>query len=496
MVHKLGPGHEAIDQRAFVGSRHVEALVIAPTLVFLQVAACGAVHPRKPHGEFRVVIRLAPFLLSTVDVFLRDEVLLIWVRFHEFLCCVFPLETLDPTLRRAPLFHHAVALHPRRLAVQVGLVQTCGAAPKLSLGQGPVPILLAAEVAQQGKQVLGVVLVHGWVRCRPDHDRGEGAVTQKQHGHAQGEGVDGPPSFLAGHHDKGHNQRHQKGQVHQGSGVEWQAQIIHKKQFETARKLHRTFDQHLLDKAQQHQGHPTSQHQSFPSEAMLPVVVHHGDGRDGQQVEQVHPNGEPHEVGNQDDPLGGILPVRLIFPFQNCPKHQGREEAGQGIHLPFHCAEPERVAERIRQGTHRTRTQHCQHISLAQFLFACQSFGQMGDAPKQEQDREGTAQHREAVGRQGRRFRAHGHHQEARQQHEKRCSRGVAHFKLVRRSDEFPAVPKTGGGFHCEDKDKRGKGPYGPSSQVVESFKTHAGSNLREGTNPLVRVHAKVGQTP
>ena len=240
--HELGPVHRPIHQRTDVGRGRVEALVIAPPLVLLDVACRRAVHPREDHGVVGVVVGLGAALLAAVHVLLHHVQLLPGVGLDELLGGVFTLEALDPLLRGASLLHHAVALHPRRLSVEVRLVQVCGAVPKLACRQWTVSVLLAAEVAQQRKQVLGVVFIHRRVGRRTNHDRGERAVAKEHHGHAQREGVDGPPSFLAGHHQKPHNQRHEQREVHQSPGVESHAEVVDEEQLEAPCQLNRTFD--------------------------------------------------------------------------------------------------------------------------------------------------------------------------------------------------------------------------------------------------------------
>ena len=354
MGHELGPVHRPIHQRTDVGRGRVEALVITPPLVLLDVACRRAVHPWEDHGVVRVVVGLGAALLAAVHVLLHHVQLLPGVGLDELLGGVFTLEALDPLLRGAALLHHAVALHPRRLPVEVGLVQVRGAVPKLTRRQGTVPVLLTAEVAQQREQVLGVVFIHRRVGRRTNHDRGERAVAQEHHGHPQREGVDGPPSFLARHHQEAHNQRHEQREVHQRPSVEAHAEVVDEEQLKAARQLDRTLDKRLLHKPEQSDGHRPSDGEALPRERVIAEIVHHGDGRDGQQVEQVHPNGQPHQVRNQDDPLRRIWTVRHVFPLEYGPKHECREQAGQRVDLALHRAEPKRVAERVRQGAHHT----------------------------------------------------------------------------------------------------------------------------------------------
>ena len=354
MGHELGPVHRPIHQRTDVGRGRVEALVIAPPLVLLDVACRRAVHPWEDHGVVGVVVGLGAALLAAVHVLLHHVQLLSVVGLDELHGGVFALEALHPLLRGAALLHHAVALHPRGLPVEVGLVQVRGAVPKLTRRQGTVPVLLPAEVAQQRKQVLGIVFIHRRVGRRTNHDRGERTVAEQHHGHAQREGVDGPPSFLAGHHQKPHNQRHEQREVHQSPGVETHAEVVDEEQLKAPCQLNRTFDQRLLHKPEQRNGHRTGDGQALPREVVIAEVIHHGDGRNGQQVEQVHPDGKAHQVRDQNYPLRRIWTIRHVFPLEDGPKHERREQARQGVNLALDRTEPERIAERVRQGAHPT----------------------------------------------------------------------------------------------------------------------------------------------
>ena len=474
--HELGPVHRAIHQRADVGRGRVEALVVAPPLVLLDVACRRAVHPREDHRVVGVVVGLGAALLAAVHVLLHHVKLLPGVGFHELLGGVFAFEALHPLLRGAALLHHAVALHPRRLPVEVRLVQICGAVPKLACRQRTVAVLLAAEVAQQRKQVLGVVFIHRRVGRRTNHDGGERAVAQEHHGHAQREGVDGPPPFLARHHQEAHNQRHEQREVHQRPGVEAHAEVVDEEQLKAARQLNRALDERLLHKPKQGDGHRPCDGEALPRERVIAEIVHHGDGRDGQQVEQVHPDGQSHQVRNQDDPLRRIRAVGHVFPLEDGPKHERRKQAGQRVDLALHRTEPERVAERVRQSAHHTRPQHSHKRAPLGVMFAAQPFGQVGDAPKQEEDRERTAQHRQHVGRQSRRVGAHGDHEEARQQHEERGARRVSHLEFVGGGDEFTTVPEARCGLHSEEVHQSGQGPHSPSGPIVQAVKTHVSS--------------------
>ena len=318
----------------------------------------GTVHPWKHHAEIGIVVGLGPSLFPAVDIFLYDEILLIFVGCDVILCSVFPLEALDTAAHWASLLGHTVALHPRRLAVEIGLVKHRWRVPKLSCRQGTVPILLPAEVAEQSEQVLRIVFIHRWVGRGPNHDGRKRAVPKKHHGHAQRQRVDSPPSSLVRNPQQGCDRTDEQGEVHQCARVEWHPQVVDKEQFKTSRQLNRPLDQCLLHEAQKHNGEHPRQNKAFPREFMVAVEIHQRNGWNGQQIEQVHTNGQPHQVGNQNDPLGRPGLVRHVLPFQNRPKHEGSEQARQGVHLSLHRAEPKRIAKGVGECANRTCAQH------------------------------------------------------------------------------------------------------------------------------------------
>ena len=319
--------HGGVQQGARVVRRTVEALVVAPFLVLGNVRSRGAVHPWEEHGEVGIVVGLGPSLFPTVHVFLHDEILLALVGFDKLLRGVLALEALDPTVDRATLLHDAVALHPRGFSIEVRLVKRSGRVPKLACGQRTVAVLFPAEVAQQRKEVLWIVLVHRRVGRRTDHDGRERAVAQQHHRHAEGQRVDGPPPLAVRKDYQRHQGPHEQREVDEGASVERHAQVVDEEQLEASGQLHRPFDQGLLHKSKKHDGHHPGQDQPLPRKFMVPVEVHQGDGRNGEQIQQVHTNGQPHEVGDQDDPLGRTRLIRHVFPLENGPKHQRRKEA-------------------------------------------------------------------------------------------------------------------------------------------------------------------------
>ena len=128
---------------------------------------------------------------------------------------VLAFEAFDALVDRAPLQRDAVALHPSRLAIEVGLVKHRWRVPKLTRCQRSISVLLAAQVAEEGEQVLRVVLVHGRVGRRANHDGRKGAVAKEHHGHAKRQRVQGPPALLVTVNQDGCDATDEECEVHQ-----------------------------------------------------------------------------------------------------------------------------------------------------------------------------------------------------------------------------------------------------------------------------------------
>ena len=108
--------------------------------------------------------------------------------------------------------------------------------------QRAVAVLLAVEVAEQGKEVLRVVLVHGRVGRRADHHQCKRRVAQNNHQDRQAQGVGHHPAFAAREVDqKAQSAQHQQA-VDQYAGVEAHAQVVDKQQLKPSGHVDQAFD--------------------------------------------------------------------------------------------------------------------------------------------------------------------------------------------------------------------------------------------------------------
>ena len=250
---------------------------------------------------------------------------------------------------------------------------------------------------------------------------------------------------------------------------------IDKEQFDPAGHLDETGNQSV---EQQHDEHKREQQGNDGALQVgileLAVVINQHDGRDTQQVEQVHRNRHADDVGDEYDVAVGVRLVGYALPFENQPEYECRTERGVGINLALYGREPEGIGPGIGQSTYHAATQNGNHLThrhgldglaLTQHNLLCQT----GDGPEQQQDGGGTQQSRHEVDHvgypRGRRGKVG---KEAGRQHEDGVSRRVTHFQFISRSYKFTAVPKTGGRLQSQDIGNRRNDEDHPSQHIVQ----------------------------
>ncbi len=187
--------------------------------------------------------------------------------------------------------------------------------------------------------------------------------------------------------------------------------------------------------------------------------------------------------------------VGLALPFQDGPEHNGREEAGHGVDLTFNGAEPEAVTPCIGECTHHATAQDGDDLTHGEGVIVIalsQLFGQVGDAPEQEEDGEGAAQGAQDV--DGGRHLVHRYKgaEHPGQDHEEGCPRGVAHLQFVGCGNEFPTIPETGRWLNGRDIGPRRHQEHQPTGENIELFERHEGNNTVSGesSNPTPPPHS------
>ena len=397
----------------------------------------------------------------------------------------------------------------------------------LAVEQRRLAILLAAQIGAQGEDVLGRVLVHRGVGRGAHHDDGVRRVADHEHEHAQQRGVHQAlthnvlPVFLVEHQgrqtadnkdadDDGHQavaheegdtqQRHRQyiehvgqraagcgggpdGGEHHGdeqqdiddeAGVEAKAQHVDKEQFKPTAHLHDAGHDAIEHGHDEQHGHAEGGQRTFGvGLRLLVVVIDQDDGRQAQQVEQVHADGQAGEVEDKHQIAVGVGLVGMLFPLEDEPEYQRGKHRRIGIHLTLDGREPERVAPRIGQGACHAGGDDRHHLPQALHLAAGthQLARQVRDAPEEEQDAEGREQRRhdvDTVGHVGRVVSKLC--EEVGRQHEEGCAGRVSHFQFVARGDKLGAVPEARGGLHRKAVGDGRHQEDEPARNVVDQF--------------------------
>ena len=187
------------------------------------------------------------------------------------------------------------------------------------------------------------------------------------------------------------------------------------------------------------------------------VVVDQRHGGQTEQVQQVHPDAEAHQIGDQHQPAVRALVLAALLPLEDQPEDHRGEERAEGIHLRFDSAEPEGVRERVHQATHQTRAEdsdslpHRHHLTsrlkalLAEMRTRRQHTAHhVSDGPEEEEDREATQHGTRSIGHQCRTLRATAQMRDhIIDQHVEGRARRVPDLELVVTSDELRTVPQA-----------------------------------------------------
>src|SRR5690554_1529923 len=108
----------------------------------------------------------------------------------------------------------------------------------LTRKEGPITILLAIEITHQGKDILGRVLVHGWIGHRANNDHGEGRIAHHYYRDAGKNGIHYRLVVDIGVVDAINESTHQQKGIHSHSTVEGQAPAVDKQQLEPGSHLY------------------------------------------------------------------------------------------------------------------------------------------------------------------------------------------------------------------------------------------------------------------
>ena len=122
------------------------------------------------------------------------------------------------------------------------------------------------------------------------------------------------------------------------------------------------------------------------------IIIYEYDGRNTEQVEQVHTDTQTCHIGDEYKPAVAMRFVGMVFPLQYQPEYYSSECRWERIDLTLYCRKPEGIAEGVDECAHHTWGFDGNQFAgghlfpIADDEFACQ----MCDSPKEEQDTNGT----------------------------------------------------------------------------------------------------------
>ena len=266
----------------------------------------------------------------------------------------------------------------------------------------------------------------------------------------------------------------QQGDVDDHAGVERHSEGVDEQQFEPAAHFYDAGYDAVEHRCHQYHRSGECQQGAFSVGARhFLVVVYQYDGRQAEQVEQVHTDAEACEISDEDDPAVAVRLVGNVFPLQYQPEYDGGEHRGVGIYFSFDGREPECVAECIGQCAYQSGTHDGDQLSACEdVLVRDDEFAdQVRDAPEEEQDAGAAHQRTHVVDHFGYQCRVVDELREkVGREHEEGCSGGVSYFQFIGGSDKFRAVPETGCGLYRHAIDGSGDQEGDPTHEVVYGF--------------------------
>ena len=104
-------------------------------------------------------------------------------------------------------------------------------------------------------------------------------------------------------------------------------QHIDKEQFEVAAHFNQTLHDSIHHQSDNSKREEQGDKRSFNGWIRhFLIIINQDNGRDTQQVQQVHTDTQTHQIGNQDNPTIGMRLVSHLFPFQNQPENDSCKE--------------------------------------------------------------------------------------------------------------------------------------------------------------------------
>ena len=192
--------------------------------------------------------------------------------------------------------------------------------------EGTISVLLTVDIRHQGEDVGGLVHVDGGIRMRTNHNHAVRRITDNDEGGAQQNLVQDHQLTALGVPQSPTHSPHKKDSEEPVSHAEGQANTVDHHQFEFGSKQRYSGNNPVLDEGKGSHRNQKADNDPLDTRLVFAQIHHQAYGGDGEQVQQVHPYGQPHQVGNQNKPTVSERLVRNPFPLEDGPENNGREE--------------------------------------------------------------------------------------------------------------------------------------------------------------------------
>ena len=145
--------------------------------------------------------------------------------------------------------------------------------------------------------------------------------------------------------------------------MERKSEHIDKEQLEPPSHISYARNINKKDKYDKKTGYDNCSSYSFKRYCMILLIIENQhNGRDAEQIKQMHSNWQPDNISYQDNPTVTIYRIRFILPAKNHPEDQCRKKRRESINFTFYRTEPKCITECICQGSDKSRPQNDDNI--------------------------------------------------------------------------------------------------------------------------------------
>ena len=200
----------------------------------------------------------------------------------------------------------------------------CGAVEKIQGAAGA--ILLAIHIFDKFADGFRVVLVDAGIQSGANVDGHIRGIADRDQQHAAEQQRQGVLSLLQ------RQPQHQDGDGHQHH---------HAAETEYVDHCGNALDHSgIYHQGQEHAAHGQKR-KRHQRKRKAPVIDDHKHGRQGQHIEQMHPQRQPDQIGDQQNIFFISDLLAAFAPMEHQPYHQSGEEHRRGVHLRLDGIEPE-----------------------------------------------------------------------------------------------------------------------------------------------------------